>query len=61
MNYAQVINGTVENVIVWDGETELALEGDLMKLDGIAAGPGWTFDGTSFTPPPTPPSELDDA
>lgn len=54
MKYAQIINGTVRNVIVWDGETELAIDGELIKLDDMKAGPGWTYDGTTFTPPPDP-------
>lgn len=59
MNYAQVIDGTVRNVIVWDGSTELNLDGELIALDGIIAGPGWTYDGTNFTEPPI--EGLDDA
>ena len=54
MKYAQVINGTVHNVIVWDGETELALEGDLVALGDQPAGIGWTYDGATFTAPPPP-------
>ena len=57
MKYAQVINGTVQNVIVWDGETELNLDGDLISLEGKIAGPGWTYNGTSFIAPPEEPSD----
>jgi len=56
MKYAQVIDGNVNNVIVWDGTTPVDLPGELIKVDDMACGPGWTYDGTTFT---APPSELD--
>ena len=54
MKHAIIRNGTVENVVLWDGETEWTPpEGtELVALDGRPAGPGWSFDGTTFTPPP---------
>ena len=51
MKYAQVIDGTVQNVIVWDGTTELALEGELVKLEDQHAGEGWLYDGNTFVAP----------
>jgi len=54
MRYAVIENGTVTNVIVWDGETELNLGGELVNLDGIIAGPGWSYNGTTFIAPPEP-------
>lgn len=54
MKYAVIRNGTVENLVVWDGETDwTAPEGtEVVALDDRPAGPGWTYDGTSFTAPP---------
>ena len=52
MRYAQIIDGNVVNVIVWDGETDLGLDGDLINVDATPCGPGWTYDGTTFTAPP---------
>ncbi len=57
--YAVVENGTVTNVIVWDGdqETWAPPEGCTVQLlaEGETAGPGWTWDGEAFTSP-SPPS-----
>jgi hypothetical protein len=52
MNYAQVIDGIVVNVIVWDGTTPLALDGELINVDDVPCGPGWSYDGNTFTEPP---------
>jgi len=52
MKYAHITDGTVTNVILWDGETDLGLNGELVNVDEITCGPGWTYDGTTFTPPP---------
>jgi len=54
MKYAHIINGNVVNVIVWDGQTDLGLEGELVNVDNTPCGPGWTYDGTTFTAPPEP-------
>lgn len=63
MNYAVIRNGLVENVVSWDGETDWTPpEGsDVVALHDRIAGPGWTYDGSTFTPPPAPEEELDDA
>lgn len=54
-NYAIVENGTVTNVVVWDGNTE-----DWQPPSGAQAVPatgdaviGATYDGAKFTPPTT--------
>lgn len=52
MRYAQIINNAVRNVILWDGETELDLDGELINIDNTPCGRGWTYDGTTFTAPP---------
>jgi hypothetical protein len=57
MRYAQIIDGTVANVIVWDGETDLGLDGELVNVDNTQCGPGWTVVDGVFTAPPE--TELD--
>ena len=54
MRYAQIIDGVVVNVILWDSQTDLGLEGELINVDNQPVGPGWTYDGTTFTAPPEP-------
>jgi hypothetical protein len=52
--YAVIANGVVENVIVWDGQSEYPGSDSLINLESIPwVGPGYTYDGTTFTPPPT--------
>lgn len=57
MRYAIIKDGVVDNVIVWDEETSYHTDGELVSLDGITAGVGWTYDGSTFIQPPEP--ELD--
>jgi len=57
MRYAHIVDGAVANVIVWDGETDLNLDGDLINVDNTPCGPGWTYDGTTFTAPPVEPDD----
>jgi hypothetical protein len=48
MRYAIIDNGVVTNVVVADsafGDNWVAIEG---------GGVGWLYDGSTFTPPPTP-------
>ena len=53
MQYAIIRDGIVENVAEWDGEsTWMPPDGTtLQSLEGSTAGPGWTFDGSAFSPP----------
>jgi hypothetical protein len=44
-DYALVKNGTVENVIVWDGVKPVNLDGDLILADSDAR-VGGTYDGS---------------
>jgi len=53
MKYAQIIGTEVVNVIVWDGETDLGLEGELIQTD--TAGVGWSYSDGTFSPPPAEP------
>ena len=47
-----VINGsTVENVIVVDGDFELPDRTLVEVPEGVAVGPGWTWDGEGFAAP----------
>jgi len=57
MRYAHIINGTVVNVIVWDGETNLGLDGELVNVDDTPCGPGWTVVDGQFVAPPEPDDE----
>lgn len=53
-NYAVVANGVVENVIVWDGESEYPNSSALINLTAHPeVGPGWAYDGANFTAPPS--------
>jgi hypothetical protein len=51
MNYAQVIDGIVVNVIVWEGTTPLGLDGELINVDDIPCGPGWLYTDGVFVAP----------
>jgi hypothetical protein len=61
MRYALVKDGQVVNVILWDGETPFDADSTPVLIpDELAVGPGWSYDGTSWTapaveevPPPT--------
>ena len=54
-NYAVISNGVVENVIVWDGESEYPNSENLIDLSAHPnVGPGYTYDGAAFTPPTQP-------
>lgn len=54
-NYAEIVDGIVVNVSIWDGETPWSYRGELVKLnDGIIAGPGWAYVEGVFAPPVDP-------
>jgi hypothetical protein len=54
-NYAVVKNGTVENVVVWDGETEFFVDGATLVVADSNARIGGTYDGAfHFVEPPVP-------
>jgi hypothetical protein len=68
--YAQVEpnSGIVVNIVQWDGNADWKTGGwippagyDMVPLaDDASAGAGWTYDGTTYTPPPggqLPPAE----
>lgn len=60
-DYALIKNGVVENVVIFDGEDDIFDDYTVVKLDGLTAGIGWTYDGEQFTAPPEPeptPEEL---
>jgi len=59
-NWAMILNGIVDNVCLWDGDTNTwqPPAGYLMEpipdpnTDGV--GIGWGWDGTNFVAPPQP-------
>lgn len=55
--YAIVANGTVENVVMWDGDatTWQAPVGAAANIlpDSLPVSPGYTFDGTNYEAPIT--------
>ena len=59
MRYAQIVDGIVVNVIVWDGTIPLELDGELVNVDDVPCGPSWTYANGEFVAPPPAP-ELDD-
>jgi len=54
--WAMVIDGTVRNICLWDGnpETWTPPAGATMVLAAEGCTIGSTWDGTHFTPPPPP-------
>ena len=55
-NYAVVKNGTVENVVVWDGETEFSIpDSELVEAtEDTRIGGSWDGNVFSFVNPPAP-------
>lgn len=55
MRYAVIEDGTVVNVILWDGIGDMFDAQTLIELpDDSLVGPGWSHDGTDFVAPPAP-------
>lgn len=52
--YAIVNSGLVTNIVMWDGEENCsAIPADAIRVsDSQFVGPGFTYDGVNFTPPP---------
>jgi hypothetical protein len=63
MRYALLRAGIVETVARWDGETPWAASAEAVRIpDDVPAGPGWAYDGTTWTdvrPVPPAPTERD--
>lgn len=57
--YALIRDGIVDNVCEWDGDTATWTppEGVEAVLASDPCGPGWTYDGATFSPPPPPPAK----
>ena len=54
-NYAVVKNGVVENMVVWDGETEFFVDGATLVVADSNARIGGTYDGSfHYVEPPVP-------
>lgn len=59
MKYGHIVNGTVVNIIVWNGTDPFEVEGgQLVDITDQSVGVNYTYDGTTFTAPPAPP-EID--
>ncbi len=53
-SYAVVINGIVDNIVVWDGENDWRpSEGEVVPISGSAS-IGWSYSNGTFTHPPEP-------
>lgn len=54
-------SGMVENIIVWDGESEWSPpEGCFAVINDVGAGIGWSYANGAFTPPPPiPPTDAE--
>lgn len=53
-NYAVVENGSVINVVVWDGVSEWAPPDGAIAVDipdDVPVGIGWLYDGSTFSQP----------
>lgn len=47
---------TIENVVLWDGETPYESDGyKIVEIDVANAGIGWTYENDTFIEPPAPP------
>lgn len=54
--YAMIRAGRVENVVLWDGDTEWSPGPEWFVLDcPDFVGPGWTYHEGDWTAPPPPP------
>lgn len=59
--YALVKDGVVENTVIWDGEGDLFSDYQVIELsEDESAGPGWSYDGKEFYPPPEPEKSHDE-
>jgi hypothetical protein len=58
--YAVVQAGVVVAVDIWDGVTPWPLPAGTIAVNirGATVGVGWTYDGTTFTPPPSTPGPV---
>ena len=58
-SYAVVKDGTVINIVAWDGVTEWQPDdGEAVKIDNVA-GIGWLYDGKKFTAPEPTQEEIE--
>jgi hypothetical protein len=48
-NYAQIVDGKVVNVSIWDGEAEYTADGELVEIpEGVNAGIGFDYIDENF-------------
>lgn len=55
--YAVINSGNVINVVEWDGVSSFNPGAGNTLVQSNVAGPGWTYNGTTFMPP-TPPTPI---
>lgn len=48
--YAIINDGVATNVILWQGDTQIQVDGQLVEAPEHI-GPGWLFDGQEWTSP----------
>jgi hypothetical protein len=54
-NYAVVKDGTVENIVIWDGVSEFSVDGATLVVANSDARIGGTYDGSfHYVEPPIP-------
>lgn len=54
MRWAIVIDGVVDNIVLWDGSSAWSPEKEAQAVqlaEGQECGIGWTYDGTTFSEP----------
>ena len=57
MRYALISNGNVENIVVCESSelaAELFPDYDVVNVDGVTVGPGWSYADGAFTAPALP-------
>lgn len=55
--YAVIRDGVVENVVVWDGESDWSPPEGALLVQSDEAGPGDGYDGKAFTRPEPAPAD----
>jgi hypothetical protein len=54
MRYALIKDGEVVNVILVGDLSDYAVPSGCTLVQSDVAGPGWSYDGETFSPPPEP-------
>lgn len=52
--WSVVKEGVVRNVIIWDGQEPIQVEGELIAVEeDCPVGPGWTYENGEWVAPPS--------